>query len=1276
MSGIRTLRIVGIYVACAALWILISDKALFLLTGDPAQPAAIGTLKGWIFVAVSSLALYIALRRESRYSAQSEGDPDLGAPGRASWNWIAVFLVVSSILVMIGWSVYEAMDSAIRSRENDRIEAIAEFKKDQVAAWLAERRGDIVGYMDSSYLADVLERTQAGNSSKELNDLLASRLETTLRVRKYVGTELLDAEGKAVASVGEPAVREDRFRSALRTARSSSDPVLLDLDRAAPSAPIRMGFVAAVRDSRRPDRPVVGFAAFTMDPAEVLFPMLGGWPTKGGSGETVLARRDGADAVFLTPLGLGNSTPMGLHMPLTRTSLPVVKALTRGAGTYEGTDYRGVAVLAAFRAVPGTPWLLGVKIDQKEVYSGVGTVFLVCILLIGGGTVIAGAMLTMAWRHQRLRDRFRHLDLQDQLAKVAASAPGLVCSFRLRPDGSAALPIASPAILDLFGLTPEQVAEDATPIFDGMPPEDATRIMVSVQSSAETMEPWHGEFRFRHPAKGERWIEGHSVPKRESDGGILWHGYVHDVTDRKRAEIELLAARDRIFDSEARLQLVQSAAELGWWEWVVETGQQTWSPANYRLHGIDPAAGPVSYDTWLAAVHPDDRESAAAAAAATVSIGGVYETDYRVILSDGSVRWLIGRGRLVTDASGATRRMLGINLDITRLKRAEADLARANNLLRARNLGNLALLQAADEFSYLRAACGIVVEACGHTMMWVGYADPGPERRVLPVAVAGLDAGYLEDIQISWADDEQGRGPTGTAIRTGQPVVCMDTLSEARFEPWRTKAEQLGYRSSLALPLVGEAEIIGALTIYATQVGSFGEGEVRLLSEIANDIARGVSVLRLRAAHARTEQALRDSETKLRFFIEHAPAALAMVDTDMRYLFASNRWLTDYHLDARDIVGKSHYEIFPEIPERWKEIHRRCLAGAVERCEEDAFVRLDGRTDWLRWAIHPWYSGGGSVGGIVMMSEDITEKKHNQEELDRYRTHLEDLVAERTRQLVDASRLAEARATEVADLYDNAPCGYHSLDTTGLFLRINDTELSWLGYRREEVVGRMRFSDLLDERGRAAFKQNFPQFLANGYLYDREYELYGKDGRAIPVLISATASRNESGAIMTSRSVVYNITDLKAVERVAAYHARLADAVFRHSVACLVVLDRDYNFLRVNEAYARACRRDIEEFTGRNHFEMYPSDTKVIFDDVVRTKRPFETFTRAFIFPDQPERGMTYWDWTLVPILDQAGEVEYLVFSLRGRFKSYRTQPGRVICMPFVAVEAGSSPIV
>ncbi|MES2162897.1 MAG: EAL domain-containing protein [Pseudomonadota bacterium] len=108
----------------------------------------------------------------------------------------------------------------------------------------------------------------------------------------------------------------------------------------------------------------------------------------------------------------------------------------------------------------------------------------------------------------------------------------------------------------------------------------------------------------------------------------------------------------------------------------------------------------------------------------------------------------------------------------------------------------------------------------------------------------------------------------------------------------------------------------------------------------------------------------------------------------------------------------------------------------------------------------------------------------------------------------------------------------------------------------------------------------------------------------------------------------------------------LAETFFNHSVSCLVILDRDYNFIRVNNAYARACRRDINDFVGHNHFDLYPSDVKAIFDDVVRTKRAFVTFTRAFEFADQPERGITYWDWTLVPVLNAGGEIEFLVFSL------------------------------
>lgn len=123
------------------------------------------------------------------------------------------------------------------------------------------------------------------------------------------------------------------------------------------------------------------------------------------------------------------------------------------------------------------------------------------------------------------------------------------------------------------------------------------------------------------------------------------------------------------------------------------------------------------------------------------------------------------------------------------------------------------------------------------------------------------------------------------------------------------------------------------------------------------------------------EMELNRNEALLRQFVKHTPAAIAMLDTEMRYLQISERWLSDYHLGEQDIIGKSHYEVFPEVPERWKEIHRRVLTGAVERCAEDSFQRLDGTMDWLQWEAQPWFKEGGEIGGIIFFTQVITERK-------------------------------------------------------------------------------------------------------------------------------------------------------------------------------------------------------------------------------------------------------------------------------------------------------------
>jgi len=129
------------------------------------------------------------------------------------------------------------------------------------------------------------------------------------------------------------------------------------------------------------------------------------------------------------------------------------------------------------------------------------------------------------------------------------------------------------------------------------------------------------------------------------------------------------------------------------------------------------------------------------------------------------------------------------------------------------------------------------------------------------------------------------------------------------------------------------------------------------------------------------ERAIRASEERLQLFVEHAPAAVAMFDQDMRYVIASQRWIADFHLESANLAGRSHYEIFPEIPQRWREIHKRCLAGAVESCDEEAFPRADGTIDWLKWEIHPWRYNTGEIGGIIIFSELITARKMMEDQL-------------------------------------------------------------------------------------------------------------------------------------------------------------------------------------------------------------------------------------------------------------------------------------------------------
>lgn len=127
--------------------------------------------------------------------------------------------------------------------------------------------------------------------------------------------------------------------------------------------------------------------------------------------------------------------------------------------------------------------------------------------------------------------------------------------------------------------------------------------------------------------------------------------------------------------------------------------------------------------------------------------------------------------------------------------------------------------------------------------------------------------------------------------------------------------------------------------------------------------------------------ALRRSEEQVRLFITYTPAAFAIFDREMRYILASRRHLEDFNLREEDVIGRCHYDIFPDAPAHWKEIHQRCLAGASEGNDEEPYRRADGHVEWGSWKIFPWHTVTGEIGGIVLFSEVITKRKQLEDQL-------------------------------------------------------------------------------------------------------------------------------------------------------------------------------------------------------------------------------------------------------------------------------------------------------
>lgn len=550
---------------------------------------------------------------------------------------------------------------------------------------------------------------------------------------------------------------------------------------------------------------------------------------------------------------------------------------------------------------------------------------------------------------------------------------------------------------------------------------------------------------------------------KDSDGRIIGvTGIGRDVSENKRAQWELARQQRRLIES-------QTLAHLGSWEWRIDSGKMDWSDEHYRIFGHEPQAIEVTHDIFLAALLPDDHDRVLAAINDALLGKAPYDIDCRIVRPTGEVRTISCRGEVVRDSSGHPLSMSGTVLDITGHKQAEEALR-------------------ASEERWQLAVQG------SNDGIWdwniqTGEAFFSPRWKAM--------RGFQDHELSNHVDEWRSRIHPDDLDRVLQSIDRNLAKQTSDFcEEYRVQRKDGSYMWVLDR----------GMTLWSD------DGTPLRMAGSETDITE----------RKRAEDALAQSRDLLASFVEHTPAAVAMLDRDFRYLAVSRRWLQDYRLGDQNLIGKHHYDVFPEIREmtEWQAIHRRCLAGAVERREEDRLIREDGSEDWLQWEVRPWHDVTGEIGGIIMFTDVITERKRAE----------------------IALRDSEARTRSILETALDAVI---SINEYGRIIGWNPQAEVMFGYSPHEVLGLPLDETIIPARYRQAHAHGMNRMLQSddGSAMRRRFEFFAlhRNGHEFPVEFAIASS--EVGGQPMFTAFIRDISERKrAAEALEGNRRHLAEA--------------------------------------------------------------------------------------------------------------------------------------